>query len=240
MMTITNRSIPFNPVKCLGIHSQITWLTIFFLVVSFNLNANSIADRNKPIKTYSLTTQLEKKLSTIKKNQSLIGLEGTKQALNQLIQINPDFYNARIYLTKLLLEKNDPLVEEWLNESVNYQPNQIAFRLLACQYYSNKGLFEQAESFITDLPGTIENQKVVFQVRAVLRQKQQKHLLAIEDYQSLIKNFPVSGDVYLGLAISLDKLGEKELAKKRYQQALNYAELSPQHQAFIKTRLSLY
>lgn len=192
---------------------------------------------NKLIKKYSHKTQLNKKLSEIKSNHLFLGVQETKDKLNQLIRENPHYHSAKVYLIHFLWQENDPEIINLLESHIENYPNKAIYRLSAARYYLEKSQNNLAATFLTDLPKELILNKNILQTRAIIRQKQNKHQLAISDYRSFANHHPINGSIHLAMGISFEALGENKMATISYQNAIRDSRLSSQQKVFLNKKL---
>ncbi|MBF0381436.1 MAG: tetratricopeptide repeat protein [Magnetococcales bacterium] len=72
---------------------------------------------------------------------------------------------------------------------------------------------------------------------AALYQRDEDHWHAIDLYENLLRRFPDKGVWQMGLAISLERVGEPEDALKAYKTALNSGDLSHRLRTFVNKRV---
>ncbi|MBF0445309.1 MAG: tetratricopeptide repeat protein [Magnetococcales bacterium] len=72
---------------------------------------------------------------------------------------------------------------------------------------------------------------------AALYQRDEDHWHAIDLYENLLRRFPDKGVWQMGLAISLERVGEPADALKAYKTALNSGELSRKLRMFVNKRV---
>ncbi|MDH5432975.1 MAG: hypothetical protein OEY19_03455 [Gammaproteobacteria bacterium] len=184
----------------------------------------------------SKQTLLADKLNQIQSNYFLVGYQKTKQQLLALLSKHPDFHNARAYYLSILIENNDD-AETALQLTMDQYANISPYRLIATTYYFNISNFTRANELLQDINSQSANLVQLLQMRAIVRQKLNLHSQAVQDYQYLITNYDGRGEWYLGLAISLESLGQTEQAKLGYQSALQDQMLSAQQKQFISHKI---
>ncbi|TQV88537.1 tetratricopeptide repeat protein [Aliikangiella coralliicola] len=192
------------------------------------------------IKTKSLATQLNEKLRSIQSEKKLFGAEHAITKLKVLVQQNPRFDPARLQLIKTAWESKHPELSSFLQRAVKESPSQPAFRIAAARYFVEQNDLATAESFLLDLSQLNEVQPSLLQTRAIIRQKQSRHQLAIQDYGRILGISPNRGDIYIALGISLEALGQINQAKLSFQNALKDNRLSSQQVEFVRQKLSIH
>lgn len=192
------------------------------------------------VKSHSKNTRLTWQLAEITNNANAYNYSHTKKSLQLLLEEEPEFHAARQYLIQLCWKNADLYLEQLLSESVSNYPYEAAYRLSASRYYLQKQQLPLAIKFLTDLPENLMLDKTILQTRAIIRQKQKQHQLAIRDYQTLIKNYSTGGDIYLALGISFEALGESRLAIKSYRKAVADPDLSSKQRHFLTAKLDSF
>ncbi len=200
----------------------------------------SIATTETKIKKQSNETIRNNQLEEIKTNFSLLGYQATKTALNDLLLSNPDFHAARLYLVLLSWQQNAIDTPQIISNSINLYPNQSAFRLTAARFYLEKQDYQEAENSLLNIQPTSDNLSELLQMRAVIRQKNNKHQLAVEDYTSILRLSPDRGDIYIALGISLEALNENNQALQSFKKAELDQRLSKRQLQFVKNKILFY
>jgi len=160
--------------------------------------------------------------------------------LQQLLANKPDFHQARLYLITLMWQAQDPAIVAILERAVNLYPNQYSFRLASAKYHFQQQNLPKAESFLHDLDPLNINFSELVQMRAVIRQKQNKHQLAIKDYLSILQTSPKRGELFLAIGISLEALDQPKQALSSFYKAQEDHRLSSRQRKFIQDKIKFY
>ena len=159
-----------------------------------------------------------KAYSQIKLNQ----LKEANISISQLLQLNPDYYEA-YFLKGLLAAKKEkyPDAISYFNKVIEINPNhEKAFynRALA------KGLLEDYSNAIKDLDKCISinpNYAMAFYNRAYWQELSENYLAAITDYKKAIEIDQHYTEAYIALAYVYSQNGDKVNACETLQSAKN-------------------
>lgn len=193
-----------------------------------------------PVKKLSSKTALLKQLNSIKKDATLFDSAQTITSVQHLLANQPDFHAARLYLIKLLWQANDPTTAGVIDQAIESYPAVTAFQLTAGRYYLKTAQLVKAEQSLFRIKSGGSGATELLQLRAIVRQKLNKHRLAVNDYSEILKLSPDRGDIYLALGISLDALQQASQARLSFQQALKDNRLSAKQRQFIKNKINSY
>lgn len=205
---------------------------------SANLPSNNITESE--IKKPSIETILNNQLEQIKNDFAYVGYQSTKQALQKLLVANPDLHSARLYFILLSWQQQELDTAEIINAAIGLYPNQSAFRLAAAKYFLEKSDYLQAENSLLNILPTASNLAELLQMRAVIRQKNNKHQLAVNDYTAILQQSPERGDIYIALGISLEALNKNSQALLSYKKAELDQSLSKRQMQFVKRKILFF
>ncbi|MBF0193006.1 MAG: tetratricopeptide repeat protein [Magnetococcales bacterium] len=132
------------------------------------------------------------------------------ELLNNLLSVDPDHGRARRRLARIYVESGQA------NQALVLLQGGVAGR-------SSLQLSKEEPNLAAFL--------------AALYQRDEDHWHAIDLYENLLRRFPGKGVWQMGLAISLERVGEPADALKAYKTALNSGELSRKLRAFVKKRV---
>ncbi|WP_444996344.1 tetratricopeptide repeat protein [Aliikangiella sp. IMCC44359] len=208
------------------------------------LKTNNVIGKNRltssNIKKESQETLLKKRLKQIRKNHSSDNILATQQAIDLLLKDNPDFHTARQYLIKVCWNNIQCNVPELFKIAIKLYPNYVNYRLLAARYFFDRQQFELAEKYLLVKDNPINKNINLIQIRALTRQKLNKHNLAIADYATILESNPTRGDIYLAIGISFDAIGQINKARRSFQSALADQRLSTKQQQFAENKITSY
>jgi MSHA biogenesis protein MshN len=194
----------------------------------------------QPIKQQSQQTQLNNQLQRIQLYASNSSPSQTYGELNQLLQQNPDFHPARIALIYHMLKHSSPQTSQILAQARKLYPQQTSYLLAQAQYLIQYKQFAQLEAELADLDPNDINYAQLLQLRAVAKQKQNKHKLAIQDYINLIQLSGEKGALFIALGLSFDAIGDSQQALLSYQKALNDQNLNSRQRQFLQAKIASY
>ncbi len=195
---------------------------------------------NSAVKQESLATIKNKQLNQIKQDYQILGFTKTREAIEKLLQTYPEFHAARMYLVQLCWQKQNCSSSELLIKAIAEYPDHAAYRLTVARYYIEQKKFLSAEKHLLDIHPQQRNYLQLIQMRALVRQNLQEHLLAIKDYAEILKQSPDRGDIFLAVGISFDALGEYTQAKSSFQNAVTDTSLSAKQKQFALNKINSY
>jgi tetratricopeptide (TPR) repeat protein len=137
-------------------------------------------------------------------------LDEAIELLNNLLSVDPDHGRARRRLARIYVESGQA------NEALVLLQGGVGGR-------SSLQLSKEEPNLAAFL--------------AALYQRDEDHWHAIDLYENLLRRFPDKGVWQMGLAISLERVGEPADALKAYKTALNSGELNRKLRAFVKKRV---
>ncbi|TQV71991.1 hypothetical protein FLL45_17630 [Aliikangiella marina] len=193
-----------------------------------------------PMIQQSQETLRLKSLQQIQSDSRFEAFSQTQQRVNQLLQQDPEFHQARLFLINHAIKNQFIELPKLLQQSVDSFPQISAYRLTAARYYFENNQFELAENILLDLNLEANQITQLLQIRALARQKLEKHQLAIGDYSKILQDEPNRGDIYLALGISFDALGDFVQAKRSFQNALSDRRLNQRQAQFAESKINQY
>jgi MSHA biogenesis protein MshN len=240
----TNAEIPINEVeKNLIIKDELRASASYNneqSKISHLAKQKSVSNAKVSVKKQSPASLLNSQLKAIRDKFNQVGLAETKLALTKLLTENPKFHSARLYLIGIVWSQKTPSTEKILEQAVSKFPRQSAFVLAASRYYLEENQLEKAESYLQKIEGNSQQLTELYQLRGVIRQKQNKHLLAINDYASVLGLTPDRGDIYIALGISLEAINQYKQAHLSYQKATLDSRLSSRQLQFVKNKIQSF
>ena len=162
-----------------------------------------------------------------------------RQWLQQAISLDPNFLHARIQLTKILL--NQGLTGEavrFLDQSLQLFPNNIQFINARAQLFLQQKNPDAALNILQRIKPAIADETTL-SLMAAIHQKKKSYHRAAEFYHRLTALNPDKAEYWLGSAISLENLNNRDQAGFAYQQALSKKTLKTSIVNYIKQRISL-
>jgi len=157
--------------------------------------------------------------------------------LRQSINLTPKQSNARLLLTRLLInagEKQSAI--NLLDESLIIFPKNTAFIMARAQLYLQEKNTETALQLLTQITTSSKNEAYLALLAAAYQQSK-SYSQASEHYQTLVQVNSNKAEYWLGLALAQDALKQKEAAYNAYQNALKLRSLNPAITNYIQQRL---
>ncbi len=157
--------------------------------------------------------------------------------LNQSIKLSPKQSNARLLLTRLLIntDKRQSAIE-LLDESLIIFPKNTAFIMARAQLYLQEKNTESALQLLTQITTSSKNEAYLALLAAAYQQNK-SYPQARDHYQTLVQLNSNKAEYWLGLALAQDALNQKEAAYNAYQNALKLHSLNSAINDYIQQRL---
>lgn len=162
---------------------------------------------------------------------------------NELLAIvlreKPDHIDARSLLARKLinqgqLHKAEALLEQELNSRLwNPEWADLYARLLV-----NKGDITTAIGILEGMKPELSSKPDYYAFLAALYQKNRQHKESISNYKRVLQVRPGNGVWWMGLAISLEALGQKKDALFAYNRALAGKPMSPDLQKYVQGKIT--
>ncbi len=125
-----------------------------------------------------------------------------------------------------------------LKEGVAINPGHSMFRKLYARVLLEQGALNQAVSVLErDLPPITQDVNY-YALLAALYQRQGRHKNAVALYQNMLKQNSMVGIWWIGMGISLEKLGDNKAARQAYEKARASGTLATQMIQYTDNRLA--
>ncbi|BDY06746.1 hypothetical protein [Ferrimonas sp. YFM] len=157
-------------------------------------------------------------------------------ALRQALALDASLHQARVLLAQRLAVSDPGEALVILAEASRRWPGELDYPLTAAEVALGSGAREQAALWL----GQLNQQPLSLPMmarRADLARELSMLTLAVNDYRGLANADPRQGRWWLGLAHSLDRLGNYGEAASAYRQALSTRTLSDSARRYIEQRL---
>jgi tetratricopeptide (TPR) repeat protein len=204
------------------------------------IEAKKVGKISNTVKSKSSASILNSQLKMIKNNYKRTGLNETKKKLLELLDNNPGFHSARLYLIRIVWNHKSLSTEQILHQAVTLYPRQSVYLLAASRYYVEENKLDKAEALLSRLELNQQQLPELYQLRGHIRQKQKKHSLAIDDYAAILNMTPNRGDIYIAIGISLEALNKMKQAHISYQKAKLDTSLSSRQLAFVENKIQRF
>lgn len=136
------------------------------------------------------------------------------------VEVNPDFYDAWIMLGNLQAAKQNPLAEQYYQNALNLDTNNVHAIYIMGLYYQENGNLEEAIKKYESLLAKEENENAYYNLGYV-------NLVYLEDFPQAIMYFQKAlnlnenyYDALFNMALALELSGDKEDARMKYKELL--------------------
>ena len=156
----------------------------------------------------------------------------------QILQIDQTAHDTRKKLSVLHYsngENEDAIV--LLTEGIQLAPERTDFRLMLARLFYRDKQLKKAFQALEGIEPEVQQHIDYYGLKATLAQEQQLNAQASHLYGRLVVFEPNRAQWWLGLAISLDRLGQRDGALKAYENAAELRQLSASADDFIRQRI---
>ena len=159
------------------------------------------------------------------------------QHLQDILSIKQNHHSARTLLSRALINNlNISRAEEVLKDGIRIYPNHVAYAVLYASILAKQGRDQLA---LETLQGfTIQSNKnpEFHALLAGLYQRTGNAIASVKHYKNALRIDSTRGEWWVGLAISNEQLGELDLGKRAYTEALKYS-LNSDIERYVQQRL---
>ena len=157
--------------------------------------------------------------------------------LQQRLRGAPTDREARELLIGLMLrgERYDAAMQQ-LDEGLHHDPGNIKFSLIKARILAQSGRDEVAIRILESAPSSRTGRVERLQMLGALYQKQSRYEQARDNYRALLNLQPSAGPAWVGLALSLDGLGDPA-AHEAYARALRIGGLPAAAEEYARQRI---
>lgn len=161
-----------------------------------------------------------------------------EQKLLDAIAIYPGHIKAREILAGTYI-KSGRVIEagDLLQEGSELVPEHALFTQLQARLMLEQNQLQQAIELLEKKAPAVNIHPQYHALLAAAYQRNKQHVRAVEQYQAVLKVVPVSGVWWVGMAISLEALGQQAEARQAYQQAKNTGRLTAELLRYTDHRL---
>jgi MSHA biogenesis protein MshN len=164
-------------------------------------------------------------------------LAGAETLLRQHLQRASDDLAARELLIGLMLRGNrHDAANAQLDEGLGHHPRHLKFVMIKARLLAQNGDSAAAIQLLERSPVAGRDGVQLRQMLGALYQQQGRYEEAVENYRTLLAYTPGAGPAWVGLAISLDALGDAE-APDAYRRALVLGGLPVPAAAYARQRI---
>ena len=167
-----------------------------------------------------------------RQNSEAVGL------LEQALHNSDELHKARILLFTMLLQQQQiSSLQPRLENSITQWPAIHEYRQMKARLLSSQSDNEAALRLLeSDIPA-VSKAPEYHELLAYIAQQLKNDPVAIKHYQMLLQQSPNRADWWLGVAVSEDRLGNKQPALQAFQQAIDKQGLSSTVQAYAQKRI---
>lgn len=157
---------------------------------------------------------------------------------NQIIELNQSAHDTRKKLAVLYYSTDaSEEAKEVLSDGVDLVPQRVDFRLMLARLYYREGSFFDAYEVLEELEPEVQSNIDYYGLKANVAKELEEFAEASHIYGRLALFEPNRAQWWLGLAVSLDKIGQSEGALKAYENAIDLRQLSASADDFIRQRI---
>lgn len=165
-------------------------------------------------------------------------LSEAESILQRQLRRAPGDKEARELLVGLMLrgERYDAVAEQ-LDEGLKRHPGHVKFSLIKARLLAQFGEMAAATEILEQSKPSATGRVERLQMLGALYQQQSRYNQAIDSYRQLLELIPSAGTAWVGLAISLDGLGDTA-ALQAYERALRLGGLPAAADSYARQRVS--
>ena len=184
--------------------------------------------------------EAERLFKSARRNVESNQFSAARRLLNQALEISPDFHNARVLLFSLLLQQQQTeAMEIGLEQSLQQWPDVHEYKQMKARLFMQQAKINEAlEILVKDIPD-VSVAPEYHALLAYVAQQTAKDQLAKEHYQLLLQQHSSRADWWLGLAVSEERLANKESALQAYRQAIGRPGLSQSVRDYARQRIKI-
>ena len=188
-------------------------------------------------KVKTATSPMPKSLDEVRREIELGELSFAEYLLQQRLRGAPADREARELLIGLMLrgERYDAAMQQ-LDEGLHHDPGNIKFSLIKARILAQSGQDEAAIRILESAPPSRTGRVERLQMLGALYQKQSRYEQARDNYRALLNLQPSAGPAWVGLALSLDGLGDPA-AHEAYVRALRLGGLPAAAEEYARQRI---
>ena len=160
--------------------------------------------------------------------------------MRELIEAEPENIGVRKKLAAILFAEGQVgNARDVLIKTLSMMPADHSVRLMLARLYVQQGQADAAAAVLADADRYRPLSADLLAFRAAAAQERGDYPQALSDYNQLAAMSPDQARWWLGVGTSADKLGERDVARRAYQQALTLGQLSGDVQQFMSQRVSV-
>jgi tetratricopeptide (TPR) repeat protein len=156
----------------------------------------------------------------------------------QILNIEPGNHDARKKLAVLHYSNNETgAASVVLTEGIEIDPERVDYRLMLARLFYREKKLKQAYAVLAQIEPDVQRNIDFFGLKATVAQELELNAESSHLYGRLVIFEPNRAQWWLGLAISLDRLRQREGALRAYENAADLRQLSASADDFIRQRI---
>lgn len=160
------------------------------------------------------------------------------RAYRQILEIDEYSHDARKKLAVLHYSINEiGSASTVLNQGIEIEPERVDFRLMLARLFYRQKQLKQAYAVLAQIEPDVQRNIDFYGLKATVAQELELNAESSHLYGRLVIFEPNRAQWWLGLAISLDRLGQREGALRAYENASDLRQLSASADDFIRQRI---
>ena len=188
----------------------------------------------RPTAAQQAETEYGRALQSLQQGRSA----DAREHLDVALRLNAEHVAARQTLLGLLVQsKQLPEAERLMQEGLRILPGQTRFTVALARLQVDRGDVASALETLQSGASYAQGNAEYAAFFGGLLQRRQRHAEAVQQFQQALQARPQTGLWWLGLAMSLQALGQKAEAQDAYRRALGSNNLSADMQAFADQQL---
>jgi len=192
--------------------------------------------KNENLITASRATTANKKLSKVFDQWSISDNLTNKNRLEELLESYSDLPNIWQSALNFIKLRDVNFYQILLARSIDQFQNTNHFAIVSSKYHMSTGQLDYAYKTLTNIKSTLHNKRT-YQLLGMILQQQDRHLLAISNYQKSLIFSPNNGELHMAIGISFKATNQPLLATEHFVKALTDYTLSDLQRRFLNQQL---
>jgi Flp pilus assembly protein TadD len=165
-------------------------------------------------------------------------LSSAESILQRNLQLAPGDKESRELMVGLMLrgERYDAAMQQ-LDAGLKQHPGHVKLLLIKARLLAQYNEVAAAIKILESAPPSVIGRTERLQMLGALYQQQSRYDQAVDSYRELLQINPTAGPAWVGLAISLDGLGD-DAALEAYGRALRFGGLPAAAESYARQRVS--
>ena len=160
--------------------------------------------------------------------------------LSAILTADPDYKDARVSLVALMMDQGSAVkATKIINDGLHLTSNYAPFIELKARLLTQNGKVDSALTLLQSISPSLNENPEYHALIAALYARNNKDLLASQLYQQLVQVDSHNSSWWFGLAVSLDKLNQRQAAIEAYTKATSEGHLNGEALAYLQNRLQL-